>query len=91
MREAASFIAHQSSSDESSVVERVVAGFWRTAHVLNNRRKVMSLTDFDDHMLRDLGLTRGDIEQALDVPFTHDPSLELQRLALRNRRSRWGA
>jgi uncharacterized protein YjiS (DUF1127 family) len=62
---------------------------WRAASALNNRRKVRSLVELDDHILSDLGLTRGDVAAALDVPFVHDPSLELQRLALHNRRRGW--
>jgi hypothetical protein len=40
-------------------------------------------------MLADIGLTRGDVRQALDLPFSQDPSLELRRLVAENRGRRW--
>lgn len=89
MREAASFIARQSGADAVSVVDTLFKAVSRMVRTLHNRRRVMSLDDLDDHMLRDLGLARGDVQRALDVPFAQDPSLELQRLALRNCRRGW--
>jgi uncharacterized protein YjiS (DUF1127 family) len=89
MREAASFIASQSRSAPAAVLPALVdavQGAWRA---WSNRRKLTSLTDFDDHLLADIGLTRDDVRVALDLPFAHDPSLELQRIALKNRRAGW--
>jgi uncharacterized protein YjiS (DUF1127 family) len=87
MREAASFIASQQSVTAgllSSLTSTAVRFYrnWR------NRRQVVLLTDLDDHVLDDIGVTRGDVEAALLQPFSHDPSLQLQRIALRNR-ARW--
>jgi hypothetical protein len=36
-----------------------------------------------------MGVTREDVRWALDLPFTHDPGIELQRRALRNRHRGW--
>jgi uncharacterized protein YjiS (DUF1127 family) len=85
MREAASFIARQSGTDSASVLDSIVRAF----RALSNRRKILSLSDLDDHMLHDLGLTRTDVQRALDLPFMQDPALELQRVALRNRGRGW--
>jgi uncharacterized protein YjiS (DUF1127 family) len=91
MREAASFIARQSGSAESGMLQEILHAAQRTFRAWRNRQRIASLSDFDDHILSDMGLTRGDVRQALDVPFTHDPASELQRLALRNRSSGWNA
>jgi uncharacterized protein YjiS (DUF1127 family) len=89
MREAASFIARQSGTDSASVLDSIVGAAHRAFRALSNRRKILSLSDLDDHMLHDLGLTRTDVQRALDLPFMQDPALELQRVALRNRGRGW--
>jgi len=61
----------------------------RTIRAWRNRRTAAKLTEFDDHILQDLGLNRSDVYDALDTPFSSDPSLELQRYALRNRARGW--
>ena len=53
------------------------------------RRQVTSLRDFDEHMLSDIGLTRRDVHEALQLPFGSDPARELQARASRNRRRGW--
>jgi hypothetical protein len=45
--------------------------------------------EFDDHMLADIGLTRTDLREALDLPFGNDPGRELQFRAARNHRGGW--
>lgn len=54
------------------LVERTVSLFasWR------NRRLVVSMRDFDDAQLADIGLTRGDVESALKMPSL-DPTQHL--------------
>jgi uncharacterized protein YjiS (DUF1127 family) len=52
---------------------RLVA-LWRAAR---NRRSVVRLLEWDDHMLRDIGLTPGDIRAALSSPIGDDPSYRL--------------
>ena len=42
-----------------------------------NRRAVRELDQSDDRLLKDIGLTRGDLSAALDVPFYRDPSANL--------------
>lgn len=39
----------------------------------------------DDHLLRDVGLTRGEVERAADRPHAEEPSITLWRLSQRNR------
>ena len=91
MREAASFIARQSAPDTSGLIADVIKAVQQFARSWHNRRKVMALSDFDDHMLADIGLCREDIRDALNLPFVQDPAIELQRSALRNRSKGWNA
>jgi hypothetical protein len=46
----------------------------------------MQLAEFDDHMLKDIGLTRSDVEGALAEPLLHNPSQVLVRCAERHPR-----
>jgi len=41
------------------------------------RRLVQDMRDFDDAQLADIGLRRSDVESALQLPFSADPSLYL--------------
>ena len=91
MREAASFIASQHvpspTGPLSAVLNKAAAAFrgW------NQRRQLKALSELDDHLLADLGVTREDVRWALDLPFSYDPGIELQRRALRNRARGWRA
>jgi uncharacterized protein YjiS (DUF1127 family) len=46
-------------------------GSWR------NRRIVADMRDFDDAQLADIGLSRRDVEIALQAPISTDPTLHL--------------
>lgn len=48
---------------------------------LMNRRAVASLGEYDERMLKDIGLVRSDVVAALDAPLDQDPSLRLARVA----------
>ena len=47
---------------------------WRAAR---NRRAIARLMEWDAHMLRDIGLTPGDVRAALASPVGDDPSYRL--------------
>jgi uncharacterized protein YjiS (DUF1127 family) len=74
---------------------RVVA-LW---NAVKNRRSVNRLTDWDDRMLSDIGLTRGDVHSALASSFADDPSYRLSafsgerksaaRAQVRERHNEW--
>jgi uncharacterized protein YjiS (DUF1127 family) len=49
----------------------------RVVQVLRNRREVNSLRELDERCLKDIGLTRADVEGALSSPLHRDPSLIL--------------
>lgn len=58
----------------------------RLVKVLNNRREVNSLREVDDRILKDIGLTRADVEGAMSVPLYQDPSsLLIEQAAGRGR------
>jgi len=60
-----------------------------TLRAVINRRSVNVLAEMDDRMLRDIGLTRGDVDSALAQPWHKDPSrmLTVRRIENRVRRA----
>ena len=57
---------------------RTVLTLMRTvAQRFRNRRAVVTLLDWDDRALRDIGLTRADVQLSLALPLTDDPSQRL--------------
>jgi uncharacterized protein YjiS (DUF1127 family) len=54
---------------------------------LRHRREIKHLAEFDDRMLKDIGLTRSDVSSALLEPLTRNPSWVLIRGAERHSRS----
>ena len=60
-----------------------IAGFLRA---LKNRREVELLAGLDDRMLSDMGLTRGDVRDAVSEPLWRDPSPILVKRSLEGRR-----
>ncbi len=61
-----------------------LAALWRAAR---NRRSVARLLEWDDHMLRDIGVTPGDVRSALATPFGDDASYRLGAMSLERRRA----
>lgn len=51
----------------------------RLSNAWHGRRLVMDMRDFDDAQLADIGLRRNDVEAALQLPLSADPSLYLIR------------
>jgi len=89
MRNAASFIASQNGSSEAGILYTVFRKAQETVEAWKHRRQIATLVDFDEHMLSDIGLTRTDVREALDLPFSHDPGRELQYRALRHQARGW--
>jgi uncharacterized protein YjiS (DUF1127 family) len=54
---------------------------------LRHRREIMALADLDDRLLKDVGLTRGDVQGALSEPLLRNPSTVLVRSAERHSRA----
>ena len=53
-----------------SLIRRV----WRIVVAIRHRRELAQLSDQDDRMLADIGLTRGDLRAACCEPFWRDPT-----------------
>ncbi|MCB1507561.1 MAG: DUF1127 domain-containing protein [Hyphomicrobiaceae bacterium] len=45
-----------------------------------NRRELSVLLEMDDSMLKDIGLTRGDVHHALSLPLDENPATALSRV-----------
>ncbi|GGK44604.1 DUF1127 domain-containing protein [Salinarimonas ramus] len=73
------------SSSKGEILARflivsLAATFGAIWKAMVNRRAVMRLSDLDDRLLEDIGVTRSDVHCALAEPYRVDPS---HRLALR--------
>ena len=55
--------------------------------VLKHRREVKHLAEFDERMLKDIGLTRSDVYSALSEPLLRNPSWVLVRSVERHSRA----
>ena len=57
-----------------SVAGIVVARTRQLAQFVKNRRDAVTLASLDDRMLADIGLTRGDVRDAVSGPVWRDPT-----------------
>lgn len=67
-----------------SSIARATAVTWterieRLYRARRNRRAITNLAEWDDRMLKDIGLTRGEVLGTLGVAYDDDPSRLLQR------------
>lgn len=67
-----------------AVKERVC----RTARALRHRREAAILVELDDRMLRDIGLNRSDLRDAISEPMWRDPTAILASRAAERRTHR---
>ena len=58
----------------TSNLSRVWAHLRGFLKAIRHRMKVRELSAFDDRMLKDIGLTRADVHDALSAPLSADPS-----------------
>lgn len=69
--------------ENTAILKRAVAGLLRQADVvckaLRHRQEIAQLADYDEALLKDIGLNQSDIEDALREPFYRDPSEALAR------------
>ncbi len=66
----------------------VLAAAAQRIRVWNNRRQVAHLLSWDAHMLRDIGLTQGDVYSAMATRVDEDASTQLAMLSLERRFAR---
>ena len=72
----------------TTVLGQVARSLINLVKALRDRREVMNLAEFDDRMLKDIGLLRSDVDSALAEPIFHNPSWVLVRCAERHSRSK---
>ena len=53
------------------------------AEKIRERRGLRTMLELDDHLLRDIGVTRGDVAYAAQLPLTWNASAELLNLSTR--------
>lgn len=53
---------------------------------IRRRRKFKNLLDLDDHMLKDVGVTRSEVELAANMPLSVNAATELRRMSLERKR-----
>ena len=52
-----------------------------TARFFRNRVAIKQMVDMDDALLKDIGLTRSEVERAYVAPLSHDTMSELKQAA----------
>jgi uncharacterized protein YjiS (DUF1127 family) len=57
----------------------LIGGLRRLVSNLFKRRMLKSVHELDDHILRDIGLSRNQVADVLHLPLRYDPIAELQR------------
>ncbi len=70
------------------LLAEILAGLRKLAQALKNRRDAAILAGMDERMLRDIGLTRGDLRDAYAEPLWRDPTDILASRVQDRRRSR---
>lgn len=68
-----------------TIVTTCAAALANRVRVWKSRRQVARLLEWDDHMLRDIGLTQGDVYCAMAAHVDDDPSVHLSMLAMERR------
>ena len=72
---------HSTTNPFSSALATAIRFVGRVREAQERRRVVVSLASLDDHMLRDIGLTRFDVDSALVEPSFNDATLVLAERA----------
>ncbi len=72
----------------NAVAGIVVARVRQVLQFLQNRRDAVTLAGLDDRMLADIGLTRGDVRDAVSEPVWRDPTAILVSRASERRVNR---
>ncbi|UHS55719.1 DUF1127 domain-containing protein [Agrobacterium vaccinii] len=74
------FLAPRATSFEAATMG-AVKGFVTFLRRIGNRVQANRLLEMDDHQLADIGLTRGELKNALDTGLMDDPTTQLARCA----------
>ncbi|MDI6028732.1 DUF1127 domain-containing protein [Corticibacterium sp. UT-5YL-CI-8] len=72
------------SATRPALSARVVNAIAQTYRTWKNRRAFLKLGEMSDIELGDIGLTRGDLHFASDLPFNADPTSRLDAIRYSN-------
>lgn len=75
----------------NAALSRDAAGGSIIGRLLRNfmaRRSIATLSTYDDHLLRDIGICRADVEWAAELPLTVNAAVALEERAASCRRRR---
>ena len=72
MREAATITAGRPDAS-AGFLSSIGAASSRLFRAWKLRRRLVRMTDFDDHILDDIGVTRTDLFDVLDLPLSQNP------------------
>jgi uncharacterized protein YjiS (DUF1127 family) len=72
----------------NSVIALVLQAFKAFARARRNRRQALALAGLDRSMLKDIGITRSDLNDAFSSPFWEDPTALLHERAIERRLGR---
>ena len=67
-------------------LQRLANALKSRAEERSRRRRMTRLRALDDHMLKDIGVTRGEVDIALSSPWDRNASDMLTRMSLERRR-----
>ena len=80
------FCIDQSQPSRGHPIADLANSLSRRLQIMHRRRGFNRLHDLDDHMLDDIGVTRGEVQIASNLPLSVDAGLELHRMSLERRR-----
>jgi uncharacterized protein YjiS (DUF1127 family) len=72
--------------------QMAIVGAGRLVRMWRNwkaRQRVRQLTELDDVILRDIGITRDEIDRVRHLSLDNDPAAELARVRQRDRSTFW--
>lgn len=78
-------LARRLAASAARGTRAVAEGTVRYVRAYLNRRVAIGMMDLDERMLKDIGLTRGDVHAAIVGPADVDPTVRLRILAVERR------
>ena len=79
-------MTHLTQSTFGHPIHDLAARLADRARQMRRRRGFTRLLDLDDHMLKDIGVTCGEVEIAAAKPLSINAATELRRMSLERRR-----
>lgn len=70
-------------------IQRLYENLTRRSEERSRRARMRAMLALDDHMLDDIGVTRGEVRHVSSMPLSHNAATELRRISLSRRRRRF--